>query len=151
MNDRAPSVPGDVLLHPVAIAALTVWIVNDHVLKQAFPCWLTGKLSDVACLVVCPLLVVAAVELRWNSLCWSTERLVLLAALVTFGAIMCSIRIWPLAADAYRYGLGAAQWCVFACLRALTFQRLPAFLPVQLVMDPTDIATLPSLIVPAVL
>lgn len=30
------------------ILALTVLALNDHVLKQAWPCWFTGKLSDAA-------------------------------------------------------------------------------------------------------
>ncbi len=37
--------------------ALVVLVLNDHVLKQAYPGMLTGKLSDVAGLVVAPLLL----------------------------------------------------------------------------------------------
>ena len=36
--------------------------LNDHVLKQAWPGWVTGKLSDVAGLVVAP--AVLAVRAR---------------------------------------------------------------------------------------
>jgi hypothetical protein len=151
MNERALHGPGGMLLHPIAVAALGIWLINDHLLKQYTPCWVTGKLSDVACLIVCPLMVVAAVELRWPQLSWQRQRWVLLTALVFFGAIMSSIRVWHWAADIYRYGLGAAQWPVRALVAGLLGAHSPQVRPVQLAMDVTDIATLPSLIVPALL
>ncbi|MFJ8576986.1 hypothetical protein [Micromonospora sp. NPDC093277] len=43
--------------HPVTVLALVVLVINDHVLKAAQPGWLTGKLSDVAGLVLTPPLV----------------------------------------------------------------------------------------------
>lgn len=43
--------------HPGSVLALVVLVLNDHVLKQAWPGWVTGKLSDVAGLVVAPLLL----------------------------------------------------------------------------------------------
>lgn len=46
-----------VLASPVFVLALVVLILNDHVLKQAWPGPVTGKLSDVAGLVVAPLLL----------------------------------------------------------------------------------------------
>ena len=45
------------LAHPLAIAALVLLALNDHVLKQAWPGFVTGKLSDVAGLVVAPLVL----------------------------------------------------------------------------------------------
>ncbi|GGM36386.1 hypothetical protein GCM10011608_21270 [Micromonospora sonchi] len=42
------------LIHPVTVAGTALLIVNDHVLKAAYPGWLTGKLSDVAGLVMTP-------------------------------------------------------------------------------------------------
>ena len=40
------------LASPAAIASLLLLLVNDHVLKQAWPGVVTGKLSDFAGLVV---------------------------------------------------------------------------------------------------
>jgi hypothetical protein len=40
--------------HPLTVAATAVLMLNDHVLKQAWPGLVTGKLSDVAGLVVAP-------------------------------------------------------------------------------------------------
>ncbi|SCL19117.1 hypothetical protein GA0070624_1685 [Micromonospora rhizosphaerae] len=49
--------------HPVTVLALVVLVLNDHVLKAAQPGWLTGKLSDVAGLVLAPPLVATLVAL----------------------------------------------------------------------------------------
>ncbi|SDZ20693.1 Catechol 2,3-dioxygenase [Amycolatopsis xylanica] len=40
--------------HPLTIGATAVLLLNDHVFKQAWPGLVTGKLSDVAGLVVAP-------------------------------------------------------------------------------------------------
>ncbi|MEU2615276.1 hypothetical protein ABZ570_27400 [Micromonospora sp. NPDC007271] len=48
---------------PVTVLALVVLVLNDHVLKAAQPGWLTGKLSDVAGLVLAPPLVAALAAL----------------------------------------------------------------------------------------
>lgn len=35
------------LLHPLFLSSVGILLLNDHYLKQAFPGWLTGKLSDI--------------------------------------------------------------------------------------------------------
>lgn len=54
------------LLAPVAdwrfLVALALLVVNDQVLKSAYGNWFTGKLSDVAGLVVLPVLAAAALR-----------------------------------------------------------------------------------------
>ncbi|GAB1819998.1 hypothetical protein [Herbidospora sp. RD11066] len=40
--------------HPLTVLALVVLVVNDHVLKAAFPGFVTGKLSDMAGLILFP-------------------------------------------------------------------------------------------------
>ena len=45
------------LASPGFALALVVLVLNDHVLKQAYPGWVTGKLSDVAGLVFAPVLL----------------------------------------------------------------------------------------------
>ncbi|MBW6437428.1 hypothetical protein KZ829_27215 [Actinoplanes hulinensis] len=49
--------------HPVSMAALVLLAVNDHVWKAAHPGWVTGKLSDVAGMVVAPPLLAAVAGL----------------------------------------------------------------------------------------
>lgn len=53
-------------MHPIFWSALAVLLVNDHVLKGAgaLPGWLTGKLSDLAGLIVAPVALVALLDLR---------------------------------------------------------------------------------------
>lgn len=45
------------LCHPVTVAGVLLLLINDHLLKPAFPGVVTGKLSDVAGLVMAPALV----------------------------------------------------------------------------------------------
>jgi hypothetical protein len=40
--------------HPVTLLSLVLLLVNDHLLKDAYPGLATGKLSDLAGLVVAP-------------------------------------------------------------------------------------------------
>lgn len=49
------------LLHPGALAAVAVLVLNDWWAKRHHPSWLTGKLSDVAGLVMAPLALSAAI------------------------------------------------------------------------------------------
>lgn len=133
------------LLHPLALLGLALWIANDHVLKAAWPGWWTGKLSDVAGLAVFPLLPYAAIDL------WRARRGepppppgVLVACIAATGLAMVSIKTVDLAADAYRHGLGAAQWP----LRALRAWSLVPLRPVRLTEDPSDLLALPALAVP---
>jgi hypothetical protein len=49
------------LAHPLCLVALAVLLVNDHVLKAAWPGPVTGKLSDVAGLVFAPSVLAAVV------------------------------------------------------------------------------------------
>jgi len=61
------------LTHPIALGALALWIANDQVLKAAWPGIVTGKLSDVAGMIVAPLalhVVLAVVFPRGKHLAW---------------------------------------------------------------------------------
>lgn len=126
------------LLHPALLVSLLVWFLNDHVFKQAFHAWWTGKLSDVASLIAFPLLMAGGVallrgreraELPWVVV-WSAAT----------GFVMATINTVPSAAWGYRHGLGLAQWLVLGA------QGSPH--TVQLTVDPTDLWTLPALLVP---
>src|SRR5690606_18791254 len=60
---------------PVTVASVIVLLLNDHVLKQAWPGFVTGKLSDVAGLVVAPplaaLLLLRRADLAATLLTWA--------------------------------------------------------------------------------
>lgn len=132
------------LLHPVSLAAIALLVVNDHVLKAAWPGLVTGKLSDVAGLVFFPLLLAAVAQQVRPAL--PLRRTALMCALLT-ALVFAAIKLSPLAGDAYRAGLGALQWPLYA-LWALAHDRgLPALLRVALTPDPTDLLTLPAVLV----
>lgn len=54
------------LVHPVFLGALALLVVNDHVLKGSghLPGWLTGKLSDLAGVIVAPIVLGALTRAR---------------------------------------------------------------------------------------
>lgn len=52
------------LLQPAFLIAVAVLLVNDHVLKHAYPGWWTGKLSDVAGVVMLAVLLAVGVGPR---------------------------------------------------------------------------------------
>jgi hypothetical protein len=134
----------DALLHPVVLAALLVWLVNDHWGKAAHPGLVTGKLSDVASLIVFPLIPIAALAMwRNRSPSWTWIAAWLLAT----GAVMAAINLSSAAAAVYRIGLGVLQWPI----RTLAAGELVTLRPVHLTMDPTDLLTLPALVVPLVI
>ncbi|MEQ8280212.1 MAG: hypothetical protein RMA76_22075 [Deltaproteobacteria bacterium] len=134
--------PGDALLHPVPLAAIGVLLLNDHVLKAAYPGFVTGKLSDVAGLVFFPLFLVSAfevVEARFGAR-WRPKRAVLLAAVVATATVFALVQIWAPATWLYRFGLGALQWPFVAVAGG-------AFRPVVVMADPTDLVTVPAVLV----
>jgi hypothetical protein len=57
---------------------------------------------------------------------------------------MASINLFDPAAWIYRHGLAVAQWP----FRAAFGLELPSHSPVHLTMDPTDLLTLPALLIP---
>ncbi|GAA1475900.1 hypothetical protein GCM10009623_03460 [Nocardioides aestuarii] len=63
---------------PLAAFCLVLLVLNDHLLKQAWPGWVTGKLSDLVGLVVAPLLLGVALAAlgvrRWRR--WSVGPVV---------------------------------------------------------------------------
>jgi hypothetical protein len=147
MPDRADDVPGAALLHPVALGSLALWIVNDHLLKGLWGNAFTGKLSDFASLVVCPLLVTASVELARPGLSARGQRRVLLGAAVFFAALMAAIKLSVPAADGYRLLLSSAQWPLRATISALSGHGAAPFALVRHAMDPTDLISIPAVLV----
>lgn len=119
------------LLHPVALLALAVLVVNDHVLKAAAPGWVTGKLSDLAGLVVFPL-VAAALVARCVPASWQARVVDACAVATALG--FAAAKLWAPATHACEWMLGALQWPL-----AHTGPIVPAWM----VRDPTDLVALP--------
>lgn len=130
------------LTHPIALAAIAVLVINDHVLKAVMPGVLTGKLSDVAGMVFFPLVLAAALE--WLGV--RSRHLVASTAIAT-GVGFAAIKTIPLAGEAYRVGLGALQW-PFRVAKAFVIDApIPGLAEVRLTMDPTDLIAVPAVLV----
>lgn len=135
---------GPLLLHPVALVAIAVLVVNDHVFKLAWPGWLTGKLSDVAGLVFVPMLVLALGELRGRPL--RSPRVAGIAALaVAIG--FAAVKLSAAANAAYGVGLGALQWPVWTVVAWLEGLPAPARPLAPCRIDPSDLLALPAVAV----
>lgn len=108
------------LAHPGSVLALVLLVLNDHVLKQAWPGWVTGKLSDVAGLVVAPLLLAAALTLV------RTPRAVPVALAATgAGFVVCKT-------SAAGAAVTSSVWSLFGT-------------PTMIRADVTDLLALPAL------
>ena len=145
------STPGEGLLHPIPGVAMGLFALNDHVLKSLHPGFWTGKLSDLAGLVFFPLLLQGfwegASALAGRQTAPSFRVWGVCAGLTALG--FAAIQIHPGAAEAWREGLGLAQW-PFRALWALSQGTdLPVPTPVRHTMDPTDLWALPFLLLGA--
>jgi hypothetical protein len=146
---RASSRPGDwldALLHPVPLVMLVLLMVNDHFLKVHYPGWLSGKLSDVAALVLLPFVLLALADLAAMAsprICAPGRRAVVGSVLLT-AAIFTAMQATPLGADAYRWGLAAAQWPFHAIAPLFLGEPMPPLSPVRLTPDLSDLLALPA-------
>ena len=143
-------IPGDALLQPLALGAIAVLLLNDHVLKAVAPGLVTGKLSDVAGLVFFPLLLVAIAELalaaagRWRG---PDVRLVTVAVAAT-GIAFAAVKLLPGAETLYEQVLGVAQWPVRLLAGLIPGGGASGPVPVDLTRDPTDLLALAALCIP---
>jgi hypothetical protein len=112
------------LVHPVTVLAAIVLILNDHVLKAAYPGLVTGKLSDIAGLVLLPPLVglILAVVVRARA---GTPMAI--TGLAVSGVAFTAVKAAPAGA--------AAASTVFSAVTG----------PSVILADPTDLAALPAL------
>jgi len=114
------------LLHPVIVVAVAVLLLNDHVLKAAWPGMLTGKLSDVAGLALAPPVITATVALLVPRL---PVRVVAGTATVAVGMLFALVKTTAAGAAA-----ASAMWSW-------------AWGPSTVLRDPTDLLALPALAV----
>ena len=138
---RRPALPVGEALHPAALAALALLLVNDWVLKprvipDSGPSLVTGKLSDVAGLAFAPVVLSAAIGLVLHAAArlgarvdpsLSRRRLVL--CVLATGAGFAAVKLDPALAAR------AAGWLTGLLGR-----------PARFVADPTDLLTLPALL-----
>lgn len=125
--------PGDLLLHPAALAAVVVLLANDHILKGQFGNAITGKLSDVAGVFLLPLVMLGCLEVAmWMSRHpgWvSGPRRVLGAVLLT-GVGFAAVKAIGPVGDAYGVTIGVLRG---------------GRDPIEVIRDLTDLLVLPVL------
>ena len=136
------------LLHPVTLIALALWAINDHVLKGWGPGVLTGKLSDVAGLMVSPTVLLGILEWCAPGLLRRHPRAVLAASCVLIGALLVGLELSRAVELAYQHVLGSAQFVARGLLAWLSGGATPAYMLVHTTPDATDLLTLPALAVP---
>ena len=117
-----------------------VLLLNDHWWKYAFTSWWTGKLSDIAGLVLFPLVLQGSIEvLLWITRNhWAPSRSLLAGCVGATALVFSAIQIVPWAAQAYlRITASVHQfgWLL----------RGSEAIPPHLTADPTDLLTLPAL------
>jgi hypothetical protein len=153
-NCAEPCAWSAALVHPLALGSWSVLLLNDHWLKHAHPGWLSGKLSDVAFMVLAPLWLQAAWLLlrSWGrhgeqpgacSLARHRWSLGACMALVGTALVLMETTRWGDAA--YRHGLGGLQYPFRWVWAALRGDALPRILPVSATRDLTDLLCLPAL------
>jgi hypothetical protein len=146
---RAQRIPGDALLHPLALSALAVLLLNDHLLKQVAPGSVTGKLSDISGLVFFPLLLGALVECvrkRIGIVDWPLPSVARVACVLLTGLMFTVVKSCPPAAALYSDALGMAQWPLRAAVAGLLGRPAPGLISIQVIADPTDLFALPALL-----
>ncbi|GEM_PF-3399278 len=89
--------------HPLCLAAIAGLLLNDLVLKELHPGFLTGKLSDVAWLVIAPTVCASVLVLTRLDV-----RRVPGIALATTAATYTTLQLWPPLGDTVRLLLGGS-------------------------------------------
>ena len=139
------------LLHPVVVAALLLLLVNDHLLKGSglLPGWVTGKLSDVACLILLPVALKATIDLileRMQARGPSPRSIMWFSIAVTL-AIYTAIQVAPPAVAFYERFLGIAHWVPRAIAAVIDGGEMPAVIDAQKFPDLTDLLLIPVCLV----
>ena len=136
------------MLHPVAILAVALLLVNDHLLKAVAPGLLTGKLSDLAGMVFFPILLAELARVFARHVLRRRVRVAALmpGAVVATALVLIAVKTSPVAAMAWATSLGALQWLI-----GVGWMRGVPLKPVAVVVDPTDLIALPMLLIPLVI
>jgi hypothetical protein len=140
--------PGDLLLHPGSICALVLLVANDHLFKGTdLPTVLTGKLSDVAGLVLLPLVLTASWEWvveTFRQVSTSPRIRAVGVATVISAITFTALQVSSVASNIYARVLGFLQWLPAAGLALIGGQRSPSVLVPEHVSDLGDLIALPA-------
>lgn len=134
--------PGDLFLHPFPLAATATLLINDYVLKAAWPGVVTGKLSDFAGLFIFPIILVCLAELAKclaRKMPWAITNFGIVVACGLTALAFTLVKTCDWASGLYADAIGSIRW-VFRALACLFFGGTagPA-VPIDVVTDPTDV------------
>lgn len=136
------------LLHPITLAALGLWLVNDHILKGVLPGVFTGKASDVTGLVAFPVVLLATCPERL------VQRLGVMRAawlcVAAVAVVFVAINVSETLSNVAGYVLSFVPRAL-AALRALSVVPLLPRGQSGHVADLPDLLTLPFVLVPVAL
>lgn len=135
------------LLHPVTLLALALWAINDHLLKGWGPSLLTGKLSDVTALMVCPTLLIGIAEWCAPVLVRRRLRAVLATCCAAVGLFLIGLELWKPVELVYQYTLSHLYQAVRNSIALLSDSRGTAVVA-SATADVTDLLCLPALAFP---
>lgn len=137
-----PFIVGRAMLHPACLLALGLWWLNDDVLKARYHNFLTGKLSDLACMVVFPVLVLSVIQVvqSLRGVAWFPRRAHVLATLFGVGVLFAAINLSATVGHAYRVVFAHVLFPFLFAFHGA--HHLPAISHTQ---DPTDLLVLPAL------
>jgi len=110
-------------------------VINDLLLKPAWPGFVTGKLSDLAGMIYLPLLLMGLLELMRASVArpWPVGGRAMASCVVVTVVVFGLAKISPTAARAYGDLMGWVRWPVVRPWRT-----------VHVTHDLTDLITLPA-------
>ena len=143
-------VPGATLLHPIVLLSIATFIVNDHVLKPELGGRLPGKISDVAGLIFFPVLVAALVDFALPGTRARRGEVLIVAAIATAVTYTAMLLVSSVG-ETYEVFFGTIQWPLRVARAMAMSATVPGLVPVSFAADPSDLITLPALIVPLAL
>ncbi len=132
-------------MRSLPLAAVLVLFVNDHVLKHAYPGFVTGKLSDIAGMIFFPVLLHAVVSMMLpaSQLRGRRSEQLLVVACVATAVVFALTKTSVLANEAYRVTWGALYWPLRAARALLLGHALPPLTRVLFVRDASDLLAAP--------
>lgn len=116
------------LAHPACLAALALLLINDHLLRRWWPSWWTGKIGDLAWLLIAPFALAAVLAWLLPLREPARERWVFPLAFGLTGVGFAALKMSPVLMDvAIRNGSAALRT------------------PLTILPDPADLLALPVL------
>ena len=116
------------LLHPIALVAIAVWLVNEYWLHGSYPNAVTDKLSPLAGLIVFPLVIAALVGVGLPARYYPR---VVDGCLIACGIAFVLMKLWDPAAEA----------------GAFLLRHMSPYARAAIDRDPGDLVALPALLV----